>query len=236
MVDKVKLESYAIRITRDYETLNPWINDLVSFSTTGRLVVYQHDADDEVSRTHCHLLLKDVKRNTATTVTLKRRLAKLTNQEYAVCDWSFKTTYGEKKTPVDDAFISYMSKGSLSPSFVIGYTKEQIEEYSADGYTKADITTKRQSRLRFESQSIPRKTQYAMFSELKIRCLEQKLDSRGIEPIKLIDLIRDFLKTQKIMFTASNVVNFYHMLVAEYDPDKFSKDCENLLQKFERRY
>lgn len=45
-------------------------------------------------------------------------------------DWIFSSTYKENDTklPINDKLITYMSKGILLPSFVIGFTEDAIQQ------------------------------------------------------------------------------------------------------------
>lgn len=106
----------AIRITRPYDDIQQWIDDI----TADKKAVYQHDADDEISRTHVHMLLINC---TLKPDSLKARFKKLYGNIEAK-DWSFKTSDGDSK------FITYMSKGVLAPSLTKGYTVEEIQNYT----------------------------------------------------------------------------------------------------------
>lgn len=69
-------------------------------------VVYQHDADEDVSRTHVHAL---VLRPQVSIDTMKRWIKQsLGVEDMPKSDWSFKNG-------CDRNFITYMSKGKLEP-------------------------------------------------------------------------------------------------------------------------
>jgi len=113
--------NYHIRLTQPYSILEVFFRHLQCES----LVVYQHNADDEVKRTHVHALVKG---STVQATTMKARLTKLCGV-WKKEDWAFTTSYvsGEERLPVDDKLITYMSKGILEPSLVVGFTDEFIE-------------------------------------------------------------------------------------------------------------
>jgi len=114
---------YHIRLTKDYAILETFFRDL----QCENMVVYEHAADDEIKRTHVHALITDP---TSGTTTMKARLTKLFGV-WKKEDWAFVTKYksDEKSLPVDDKLITYMSKGCLEPSLVVGFTEEQITKY-----------------------------------------------------------------------------------------------------------
>lgn len=103
---------YAVRISRSYDELKQFFDML---SDQRMLVVFQHDSDDEISRTHVHALVD----TDTPTDTMKYWIKKtLQVDKFPKTDWSFKTTYknaSDTDVPIDLDFITYMSKGNLSP-------------------------------------------------------------------------------------------------------------------------
>lgn len=113
--------NYAIRVTVEYSKIMTAIDKMVLQSE--KTVVYQHDADDEVSRTHVHLLLVNCK---VSTDTLKNWIKKDIGQVNK-SDWSFKSAdTGYHK------FITYMSKGTLVPVKVEGFELEEINRLKGE--------------------------------------------------------------------------------------------------------
>lgn len=110
----------AIRITLAWsDKLEEFFNGL------DRAVVYQHDADEEISRTHVHALAE----TSVSTDTLKNRLHKILGWRPGRSDWAF--TQKIKHNPVQDKFITYMSKGKLEPVFIKGFNQEVCDKYKA---------------------------------------------------------------------------------------------------------
>lgn len=110
--------SYMLRISRTYEQLTAMVAHIAEQST--RLVIYEHEADDEVSRTHIHCGIIDYKMSKAT---LENRLKEL------VPDWEGgNPDYSCKKWDGKQKYIVYMTKGRISPSFNKGYSDEDLEE------------------------------------------------------------------------------------------------------------
>jgi len=116
------MESQAIRVSRSFEELRSVIEKL----DARRVVVYQHDSDEEVSRTHIHILVQDCN---VEKLTFKRRIEALVGK-VAASDWSFKAT--------DDnvgKYITYMSKGVLQPVYQRGYTDDEVAKFRASWVT-----------------------------------------------------------------------------------------------------
>jgi len=87
-----------------------------------RMVVYQHDADANVTATHCHILMIGLK---VKDESLKRSFKRLCPH--------IDTTGGNKfwkwesKHPPDEGIITYMTKGILRPVFIKNFEKGELE-------------------------------------------------------------------------------------------------------------
>lgn len=99
-----------------------------------KVIVYEHPADDEVSRTHIHGLCIGYKHKDDTF----RKFFK-GKYEYAL-------TLKNKKTgaPVDETFITYMSKGCYDPVYVKNVSDEEIELGKSLGF-KVEKSDKKMS-------------------------------------------------------------------------------------------
>jgi len=104
--------------TKSFRVLEPFFREL-----QGSMVVYEHT---EGRRVHCHALVN----GGPNTTTMKARLVKLCGK-WKKEDWAFMTKYRteEGSRDVNDTLITYMSKGKLAPSYVVGYTEESIERF-----------------------------------------------------------------------------------------------------------
>ena len=100
---------FAVRITRDFESLKPFFDKLVVSHPDSVLIAFQHDADEDVSRTHVHMALIGVNPSTDT---LKRWIKNECGiTDMSRYDWSFKQLESL------DRYVTYMSKGTLDPVF-----------------------------------------------------------------------------------------------------------------------
>lgn len=105
--------SLAIRITREYNSIFEWLDNIVA----DKVLVYEHESDKEISRTHIHMLLVNPE---CKPDALKARFKKLYGA-IDKSDWSFKTALADV-----DPYITYMSKGVLPPKLSKGYSIEEI--------------------------------------------------------------------------------------------------------------
>jgi len=111
---------YAVRLTFPYQKLVDF------FDRFDKAVVYQHDADESVNRTHVHALVE----MSISTDTAKNWVHKAVGFRPAKDMWSFVSKLN--KSPVTEEFITYMSKGRLDPVLMKGgYTKELCDKYKA---------------------------------------------------------------------------------------------------------
>jgi len=94
------------------------------------MAVYEHPADSGCKRTHCHILIEQCK---VKDDALRRGLYKALPAEKRKGNdlWSWEHKKWKDKHPnqqYDDNMLTYMSKGSLAPSFVKGYSPALVEE------------------------------------------------------------------------------------------------------------
>jgi len=116
------MPNYAPRVAIPYAdasgVLKLWADSCQQF------IVYEHEADDKVKKTHLHLLMigSSVKEEA-----FKRLYYKHIKDERKGNDlWSWH----HKKHPNPDlSFIQYMSKGKLRPVFAKGISPDIVEEY-----------------------------------------------------------------------------------------------------------
>jgi len=119
--------TYALapRITMPYVDISGIFNDWATHCK--QMIVYEHTADKNVNKTHCHVLIIDsgIKEEA-----FKRKFKKM----YPAIDttkgnafWKWASEYG---TP-DIKFITYMSKGCLSPKYVHNISNDDIEYHKS---------------------------------------------------------------------------------------------------------
>jgi len=108
--------NHAIRITLPFEDCRIIIEKWAERSQS--CVVYQHDADEEVSKTHVHLGLYGC---TVKAEALKRMWADVPGKGNEFWSWKEATADPTK-------YIAYMSKGSLRPHWVKNFSEDILEK------------------------------------------------------------------------------------------------------------
>lgn len=103
----------AIRVSRKYDDVIDWVEAI----DCDKIIVFQHDADEEVKRDHIHMLVLGSK---CKPDALKTRFKKAYGA-IEKTDWSFKTADAEY-----EKYITYMTKGILVPSYMKGFDALEI--------------------------------------------------------------------------------------------------------------
>lgn len=182
----------AVRISRSYEEVYDWVNDL----TADKILVYQHDADDEVKRTHIHMLLIG---STLKPDALKARYKKLYGNIEAK-DWSFKKSDGDVK------YITYMSKGIIPPSFSKGYTVSEIEEYTKQWVDKTNLKLENGKFVR-DINEPNQKTKHQLLEQMRSELCSTNT-TRDI-----LKIIRKVLVQNKVIIGQYKMMDYYDSLM-----------------------
>lgn len=183
----------AIRISRSYEEVYDWVNDL----TADKILVYQHDADDEVSRTHIHMLLIG---STLKPDALKARYKKLYGNIEAK-DWSFKKSDGDVK------YITYMSKGIIPPSFSKGYTVSEIEEYTKLWVDKTMLKVEDGKFVR-DIDEPGQKTKFQLLEQMR-----SQLCGKDSTRLDILKIIRKVLVKNRVVLGQWKAMDYYDSLM-----------------------
>lgn len=218
---------YAVRLSRTFQELAGFFDRLASHNI--QHIVYEHTADEDVSRTHIHALLLDVKESTDT---LKNWVKKTLNvTEYERTDWSFKTTYKKDDVQITityetmPGFITYMSKGHLQPVLNSAFSDSEVElarnqwkQFSASGASASGASPE------IVVVSVQRKTKHEIMGEVA-----NLLRNEGCimpEDKKIIKAVCKVLRENRIitnMYKLADYVDSYKMW---YYGDEFADIVE----------
>lgn len=125
--------NHAIRVSRPYSDISGALQ--AWYDRAKRVVVYEHEADEEVKRTHVHIALYGVD---CKEEALKRDWKDRTAEESGNKFWSFKpldgipdgdeaihAVYDDKKKLLD--YIKYMTKGKYAAKFAKDISPDLLE-------------------------------------------------------------------------------------------------------------
>lgn len=192
----------AIRITKNHSVLSEFFTklDLVA----ERYVWFQHDVPDNV---HVHGLVVGC---TVSTDTLKNYIRKSVGNMKST-EWSFKSAN-------DLNFITYMSKGNLSPVSVKGFEADEIIEYMSkwvDQPVKLKRSQMVQYKLKFESPTQAKMRQNDMIDAIILRINEKSI--QGTENI--LEEIRQVVYVeQRTVAGRYKIRDYYDTIVARRQP------------------
>lgn len=206
-----------------------------------RYIGQQHDADEEVSRTHTHYSLVNYKYT-------KQSLSKQLNKLGFVGSDNFGilTVWPKKKIPYDEGKLSvYVIKGLNAPdTHYHGYTTSDIESYRNQWINHKEITEPRdtdqtkkrtlvQYKLTYESpaQQKLRKSDQVKNIEKRIRELEIE-KQRPLVSSEIRDIIRRMLVEWDETIGIYKVLDIYDtVLMRRENPVSWNQMFDDLLEK-----
>lgn len=212
----------AIRVSRPYGDIREWCEELKA----ERKIAYQHDADDEVSRTHVHMLVIG---STIKPDALKYRYKRLYG-EIEKTDWSFISAFKEegKVVPISpetaDKFITYMSKGYLAPVLSEGYDPFKVLELSQqwkDPKT-TELKTENGKFVRIPKQikeESKKKTKRELIEIMICKGKDENIDPDDTTAV--VGMIRDVLIKNNEVIGMYKVMDYYDGYIMYADKEKF---------------
>ena len=172
-----------IRISRSFKELNPEKESFITklAEVCDVLAVYEHEADEEITRTHIHCYADNPRVSTDTMKNWVKKALGVT--KFVKTDWSFPEAQ-------DEGFITYMSKGHLDPLFIKGITDEACHLLKAQWVDVPKKNGKTQYVLKIENPAQQKLRQWELVEEINRRYnINDPEESR--DPVeKLIRIIR----------------------------------------------
>lgn len=224
----------AIRVSRAYDEIRQWIE---AFTATS-VIAYQHEADDDVSRTHVHILVLET---SIKPDALKARFKTLYGN-IDKTDWSFASGFKDdgKVLPItaesSQKFITYMSKGKLTPVYSVGHDPEAVLRLTQEWKEpKKQLVTKggKFVRVTEDVPDKPKKTKRTLIEIMLDRGKDQDLqydDTQGI-----LRMIRDVLVENNEVIGMYKVMEYYDSWMMYGQKDAFvnmvAKKIENRLMR-----
>lgn len=187
-----------------------------------KMVVYEHQRDSEVNRTHLHMLLMNCKYNTAEP--LKRQFYSAVQTSAKGNDlWSWV----HKKYPnPNEQFVVYMSEGKLRPVFVKNFSPAELEELRLQW--KEESTPKGES-LTEKKEST--KSKYDLVQDMISEIDNSKVDgmcSRYLADY-LVSVVLKVLRKNRIVIGRYKVREYRDALI--YYNDKLEKKFINFVNE-----
>lgn len=130
-----------------------------------RMVVYEHEADDEVKTTHCHFLMLNVN---VSSETLKREFRRAYPLYFEKSDGRELWAWKNKKFPdPNEGFIPYMMKGRYAAKFVKNFSEEQLEIHRQQSFAIPKDVEISESKPKKENKQKVQKTHWQIMLDIK---------------------------------------------------------------------
>lgn len=146
-------------------------------------VVYEHEADESVNRTHIHAYVENPKVSTDTMKNWVKKTLGVT--AFPKNDWAFPVAN-------DRGFITYLTKGKLTPKFVKGISDDEIRTLKAAWVDQPVKKGKVQYILKVENPAQQKLRQTEMVDEIRRRVNDYKgEESEGkYDPSRVVKIIK----------------------------------------------
>jgi hypothetical protein len=166
---------------------NPWHDisgSFIEFSNKCQtFVVYEHEKDEDVSRTHCHMLIEtDEVESEIRKQVAQSNKSNLKGNSLYMLSTEYKDKKRGKAKLIDDGLITYMSKGNLQYKYNKGCTEEFIKTCTMlwKNYKDVKEDTIEAEKLTKEikcpeCQAIKRVTDYQIFTEVLGELIKQDI-------------------------------------------------------------
>jgi len=200
-----------IRVSRPYDDLKLFSEKLAD--ACDACVIYEHEADASVSRTHIHAFVEGPK---VSTDTMKNWVKKALNvTAFPKADWSFVGA-------TDRGFITYLSKGNIDPKFFKGISDEDIRTLKTAWVQREERPKKTQYVLKNENPEQQRLRQWEMVEEIRKRFTNGDSDTL----VKII--IQVVMVENRTICGRYKIRDYFDTVMATRDPQGYA----NVMQKF----
>lgn len=174
---------WVIRVSRSYTELGPWIQHLSEKCL--RVIAYEHEADEEVSRTHVHLVVIGYSTSDETMKSQIRTHFK--TKSFPRSDWVFDNELRDERKA-----ITYASKKDLQAKFNKGYEASFIAECSAEYLSLDEYSNHNRSKVQYKI--IPEKAEVARKRQID----HVMAIVKGLQEYHQVGCIYTALSTEKI--------------------------------------
>jgi len=227
--------NFAFRITSAYDVIQESLKEMIDSLECSKVAIYQHDADDEVKRTHIHGLLMGCNRGEDT---IRNKFFK---GKYDASDYELKQKYKVKEGlekikrsyPVDDKYIIYMSKGVYESVFFKGYIQEELDMYKSlwknHNEKKQEVEKEKSAKPKniyeecqeIVNQKLPKRTAHVMSAVMVWDYDDQEI----------VDAIILWANEHHKAINQYKVRDYYDCILMRQKPMKYREGVLHLIQK-----
>lgn len=225
---------WAIRITRSYDELDGWVQHLAD--KCERAIAYEHEADEEVSRTHVHLVIIGY---STSDETMKAQIRKHFNTKtFPKTDWVFDNELRDERKA-----ITYASKKDLQAKFNKGYEATFVAECSAEYLPPDEYAKKGRGKTQYkviaEKPEVSKKRQNDLLDEMIKRYKSGYPMDKYLEdctyPFKasfVVNVILEVLNEHRVIFGRYKVRDYFDTICARMWTSRFQNIMEQTMIGF----
>lgn len=201
----------AIRVTKSAEALRSFYDRLDQASD--KYIIYEHN--ERSDNIHIHGFIVNCM---VSTDTLKNWIKKDVGTVKA-SEWSFKTA-------TDYKFITYMSKGCLTPYKVHNFDMQEIEQYKSEWVPMSKPKGLTQYKLKIENPKEAKMRQNELMDMVRQRCKEKHVrDPRGV-----LEIIRDVVyREHKTIVGRYKIRDYYDYVMSDLNEEKWLDNMEKII-------
>lgn len=218
------MSNYAPRISLSYHDVSGVIK--LWAESCRQMVVYEHEADEEIKTTHIHLIMIDCKCKSYDSLHQQfHKLIKTSLERNALWSWKHKD-YPEP----DLSFITYMSKGILEPVFVKDVADRQIKTYKSQWKHKKTTTESIIEPISQIVESKPKQmTKWELLTIMKheYELYKQKHPDHYISKTIRNRIVCEVLKANKQVIGLYKAMDYSYALSLHYDTEMFLDAMDN---------
>lgn len=221
------MPNYAPRVSLSFHDMSGVIN--MWASSCRQMVVYEHEADEEVKTTHVHMIMIDCKYKTQDSLCNQfRKLIEIDKKGNGLWSWEHK----DYPNP-DLSFIQYMSKGVLEPVFVKDVESREIEHWRSQWkHQKTDKKVIKESQVESHEIIEAKPKQMTKWELLTIMKHEYELYKQRHPDHFMTKTIRNrivcqVLKDNKQVIGLYKAIDYSYALSLHYDTEMFLDAMDN---------
>lgn len=172
--------NYAPRLRFSYEKIASWVSRVAMASE--KVIVYEHDENPD--NIHCHMLVMGF---TKDVTTLKNWFKEALCMKPRRVEWTFPQTYKDQdgnEQPVNEEFVTYMSKGVHDPKYNKGFSPEFVAERKTKGYAKTN--------KKISSGRSPQCGAAAQYYDNFVRWLHEKSNHKQMPVLDSYDTVKKY--------------------------------------------
>lgn len=214
------MPNYAIRVTLPYHDMSGVVKVWSLYAD--KVAVFQHEADEDVNKTHIHIGLLNCEFKTPEA--LKRKMLKqITVEETGNKLWSFKVWDGSQK------YLTYMSKGTLIASYLKLWDDNDVNMWKEKWIDTppAPPSTQTDKKSQMTKYEIVQKVWERMPKE--IQWGEPDLYVNGEQ--RVLEKIREVLIENKQAIGLYKVIDIYDAFTMYHQKSRFFANCLQALEK-----